>query len=312
MLSAIGSVAMALAVRFKRGGVIVNEHTLTREQTRAHVEALARWFDFIHLSDLPARLGRRQRRPFCLLTFDDGKRSNVTVTAPELERLGVPAAFYVVTGFLGGDKPLWFNLYDLLQKKLRTLPPGLSPHIVKRLPHDVLTERIERACRRYGVSADLDDDVAAMTWDQVRGLHRAGFSIGAHGVTHAIMTCESRKDAFENVAGSIARVSVETGAPCESFAFPNGNYTPELAKHAMQCGARTVMTTEPLWADGRFPLWRLPRVQLFGRQDRGTLELKIAVSATGRILVNPDGTGKVYRKINRLQDMRDASPEGRI
>ncbi|MDD5303376.1 MAG: polysaccharide deacetylase family protein, partial [Elusimicrobia bacterium] len=214
---------------------------------------------------------------------------------------GVPACFFVVTGFLGGEKPLWFNLYSLLQKKLGTMPPGLSPHLVKHLPHELLTERIERACRRHGVGADLDDDdVAPMTWDHVRALHAGGFSIGAHGVTHAIMTRETRSDAFENIAGSIARVSAETGAQCESFAFPNGNYTEELAKYAIQCGVRTVMTTEPTWADGRFPLWRLPRVQLFGVQDRGTVELKIAVSATGRILMNPDGTGKVYREINRL------------
>jgi hypothetical protein len=89
-----------------------------------------------------------------------------------------------------------------------------------------------------------------------------------------------------------------------SFAFPNGNYTAELAKHAIRSGARMVMTTEPTWADTTFPLWRLPRIQLFGTQDRGTLELKIALSATGRILTNPDGTGKVYRQINRLSRTR--------
>lgn len=297
MLSAVGTAAMALASRFKSGGVIVNEHTLTREQTRAHVEALARWFEFIHLRDLPARLGRPRRRPFCLLTFDDGKRSNATVTAPELERLGVPASFYVVTGFLGGEKPLWFNLYRVLREKLANLPPDLSPHLVKQLPHDLLLERIERTCRRYGVRADLgDDDVAPMSWDQVRALHASGHGIGAHGVTHAIMTRETKEDAFANIARSIARVGAETGAPCESFAFPNGNYTPELARFAIRCGVRSVMTTEPTWADGRIPLWRLPRVQLFGSQDRGTVELKIAVSATGRVLVNPDGTGKAYRR----------------
>lgn len=297
MLNAISAAAMAVASRFRNGGVIVNEHTLTREQTRAHVEALGRWFEFIHLNDLQARLGRRQRRPFCLLTFDDGKRSNATVTAPELARLGVPACFYVVTDFLGGQKPLWFNLYAALRKRLAAPPPGLSPHLVKQLPHDVLMERLERACRRHGVSVDLsDDDVAPMSWNQVRALHAGGHSIGAHGVTHAIMTRETRTNAFENIARSIARVSAETGAPCVSFAFPNGNYTPELARHAIDCGARTVMTTEPTWADGRSPLWRLPRVQLFGAQGRGMVGLKIAASATGRILVNPDGTGMAYRE----------------
>jgi peptidoglycan/xylan/chitin deacetylase (PgdA/CDA1 family) len=298
MLSAAGSIAMALAARFKDGGLIVNEHTLTREQTRVHAEALGRWFDFIHPDELPERLTRRAKRPFCLLTFDDGKRSNATETAPELERLGIPACFSVVTGFLGGQAPLWFDLYALLKKELGTLPPGLSPRAVKQLPRDLLAERIERACRRYGVRADPDDDhVASMTWDQVRDLRRRGFGIGAHGV-------ETREDALEEISRSIARVSAETGEQCASFAFPNGNYTAELARHAMSCGVRMVMTTEPTWADAGFPLWRLPRVQLFGGQDRGTIELKVAVSATGRILKSGDGNGMIYREINRLSKRR--------
>lgn len=301
MLSALGTAAMSLAARFKAGGVIVNEHTLTREQVRVHVEALGRWFDFIHPDDLPDRLGRRLRRPFCLMTYDDGVRSNATEIAPELERLGVPACFFVVTGFLGGQTPLWFDLYSMLKKRLGTPPPGLSARVVKQLPHDLLKERIERACRQHGVIANLDDDdVAPMTWDHARDLHKRGFSIGAHGAKHAILTRETKEDAFDDIARSIAHVSAETGAQCSSFAFPNGNYTAELAQHAISCGARMVMTTEPTWADSRFPLWRLPRVQLFGYQDRAKLELKIAASATGRILRSGDGTGLVYRAINRL------------
>ena len=307
MLSALGSAAMAVVTRFKAGGLIVNEHTLTREQIRVHVDALARWFDFIHPDELPDRLLRRRGKPFCLLTFDDGYRSNATVAAPELSRLGVPACFFVVTEFLGGRTALWSDLYALLQKKLGTLPPGLSPETIKQLPHDLLAERIERACRRHGITPDLENEhVAAMTWDQVRDLRARGFSIGAHGATHAIMTRETREDAFANIARSIARVSEETGAQCSSFAFPNGNYTAELAQHALRCGARMVMTTEPTWVDAGFPLWRLPRVQLFGYQERAMIDLKIAASATGRILKGADGTRMVYREINRLSRAKAA------
>src|SRR6266542_1896036 len=83
-----------------KAGVIINEHTLTALQTHRHVNVLGRWFDFIHHDQLLDRIQRPRARPFCLLTFDDGKQSGYTETAPELERLGVPAVFYVTTRFL--------------------------------------------------------------------------------------------------------------------------------------------------------------------------------------------------------------------
>ena len=55
-LDAVGRLSLAFVRLLKAGGVIVNEHVLSLEQTRRHVEALGRWFDFIHLSDLPKRI----------------------------------------------------------------------------------------------------------------------------------------------------------------------------------------------------------------------------------------------------------------
>jgi hypothetical protein len=56
------------------------------------------------------------------------------------------------------------------------------------------------------------------------------------------------------------------------------------------------MTTEPMWVDSSFPPWRLPRVQFMDWHGRARIELKLAAAATGRLLANPDGTGRRYRK----------------
>ncbi len=279
-------------------GVIINEHTLTALQTRLHVETFSRWFDFIHYNELLDRLSRPGPRPFCLLTFDDGKRSNATETAPELERMGVPAVFYVTTSFLTDGLPLWFDRSDAIRRSLGYSPPELEDETLKKLPFTLLTERLDRACAKYEVTPNMEsDDIRPMTWEEARELAGRGFTLGAHGLRHTVLTCETEADALSEISQSIEEVKTELGE-CLTFAFPNGNYTKRLAHYALECGVETVVTTEPMWVDNRFPLWRLPRVQFFGSDSRAKIELKMAVAATGRLLTNPDGTGRHYRKIN--------------
>jgi peptidoglycan/xylan/chitin deacetylase (PgdA/CDA1 family) len=286
----------------KKAGVIINEHTLTALQTRKHVEVLGRSFDFIHHDELLDRIRRPRPRPFCLLTFDDGKRSGYTETAPELQRLGVPAVFFVTTGFLSDGLPLWFDQYEALLTSMGSIPEGLEPETLKEMPLTLLSDRVARACKKNGVVMSMDDDtVRPMSWNEARDLARRGFTIGAHSVRHAVLTREPESDALTDIEQSITEVSAQIGSPCQSFAFPNGNYTARLGRHALACGVSTVMTTEPVWADDRFPSWRLPRVQLFGTQGRLRIELKLAIAATGRWLRNPDGTGRLYRRIIHLQ-----------
>ena len=304
------SFLLALVRQVKRGGVIINEHDLTSAQTRRHVGVLGRWFDFIRLDELPRRLAQPGRRPFCLLTFDDGKRCNVTEIAPELERLGVPAVFYVTTAFLTNGTALWFDRRKALVRALGQCPAGLELETLKQLAFAALNERLDRACAQFGVRPEMEsDDVRPMSWKDTRSLSRRGFVIGAHGLTHAILIRETRERAFAEIEESLAKVSSELGAPCKTFAFPNGNYSPELAQHALQCGASTVMTTEPVWAESHSALWRLPRIQLFGESTRTRIELKVALAGLRGVLANPDGSGRAYRQVDKRRSALRQSPQ---
>ncbi len=301
------SIAIARRIGGRKGcGVIVNEHVLPVRETRVHVEALSREFDLIHHDELLGRLSRPRPRPFCLLTFDDGKRSVATTTAAELERLGVPAVFYLPTRSVTDGSPLWFDRHLAIWKSLGHLPPELDIRVLKQLPLDLIDERLDRVCARHNLALDLTgDDVLPMSWAEARDLARRGFTIGAHSVRHAILTREPEARALDEIRQSIEDVACGLGTPCVSFAFPNGNYTARLARQAVECGARTVMTTDPAWVDGRFPCWRLPRVQLLGEDNAAKIGFKLALAATGRLLTNPDGTGRLYHRINQLCDDHD-------
>ncbi|MDB6063916.1 MAG: polysaccharide deacetylase [Pedosphaera sp.] len=298
MFHFVTSFLLRLACQLNGGGVIINGHTLTRCQTRLQLETLGRWFDFIRLEELPLRLIHPARRPFCLLTFDDGKRNNFTEIAPELELRHVPAVFYVTAEPLSTGTWLWFDRRNQLVRQLGHCPAGLELQTLKNLPFCLLMERLDHACAHYGFTpASESDNLRPMSWDEARDLARRGFTIGAHGLTHAILTRETNERASAEIEGSLAKVSSELGAPCTTFAFPNGNYTPELAQHALRSGATTAMTTEPMWVNGRSPFWRLPRIQLFGEFTGVRMELKIALAALRGVLANPDGSGRAYRRM---------------
>ena len=277
-------------------GIVVNEHTLGREATILLVDVLSPWFEFISLEELPARRESAGRLPFCLLTFDDGKKSNATVTAPMLRSLGVPAAFYVPTDFLSQAEPLWFDSYRALVQKVGAAPPGLEWGTVKTLPHRIRMERLRLETGRHRVRVEESEDVQAMSWDDARQLAAQGFTIGAHGATHAILTRETRETAFREIERSMARVGEELGEPCRTFAFPNGNHDLELGRHAMACGATTVMTTDPGWVGRGTATSSLPRVQLYQSSSRRHIRLKIVLATVPGVLVNPDGTGRAYRR----------------
>jgi peptidoglycan/xylan/chitin deacetylase (PgdA/CDA1 family) len=287
---------VALACRVKRGGVILNYHTLSAAQMRAQIELWAPRFDFIHHNELGKRIESPGRKPFCLITFDDGKTSNLTEAAPVLAQYGVPAVFYIVTKFADGELPaLWFDAYRAFLKELGETPQGLTPAELKRLPHQQRMERIENAYQAYGFKAALrGDDMTALSWDQVRELNSQGHTIGAHSETHPVLTTVPVAEAKAQIERSMARVREEVGGACASFAFPNGNHTEELARYAMHRGAQTVMTTDPTWTGPSDERWRLPRVQIHSTQSVSWHQLKVFVASLGCILQNEDGTGRKY------------------
>ncbi|EGV15975.1 polysaccharide deacetylase family protein [Thiocapsa marina] len=72
-------------------------------------ELLARTFRVVPLSQQLDRLGREDCGGTLSITFDDGYLDNFEHAAPILERLGLPATFFVATGFIGTDAVAWWD-----------------------------------------------------------------------------------------------------------------------------------------------------------------------------------------------------------
>ena len=78
------------------------------------------------------------------------------------------------------------------------------------------SEEASRWDQKAGISSEW------MNWDEVRDLHRRGFEIGAHTVTHADLGVVSGPEARREIVDSKAGLESRLGSPVTLFAYPFG------------------------------------------------------------------------------------------
>ncbi len=85
----------------------LNDWDPTAPEFESQMRALSRFFTPLALGEGVERLrnGNLPAHAACV-TFDDGYRDNVDVALPILRRHGVPATFFIATGYLNGGR-MW-------------------------------------------------------------------------------------------------------------------------------------------------------------------------------------------------------------
>jgi peptidoglycan/xylan/chitin deacetylase (PgdA/CDA1 family) len=84
--------------------------TTTEGDFRALCDLFRGHFDVVGLPELLDALAAAQSLEGKLaITFDDGYLDNHRVAAPYLDKLGLPATFFISTGFVGTDRVPWWD-----------------------------------------------------------------------------------------------------------------------------------------------------------------------------------------------------------
>jgi peptidoglycan/xylan/chitin deacetylase (PgdA/CDA1 family) len=210
----------------------------------AQLQFLAREFDVIGIEDVESAVGRGRGR-YVLLTFDDGYRDNFTEAFPLLERLRLPATFFVASGFLDGREISWWDEIAWMVHASRTSelvlpdsqdrPLSLRPaerrrtvksliNQYKRLSPAATAEFLARlgeatGSGRHGRS---NGHQFWMTWDDVRKLRAAGMQIGGHTATHQRLAQLSPDEQDAEIALCKQRLESELGERMRWFSYPDG------------------------------------------------------------------------------------------
>lgn len=206
------------------------------------METVSGLFRVLPLAEAAARLqrGTLPSRAACI-TFDDGYADNHDVALPILQSLGLPATFFVATGFLDGG--MMFN--DRILETIRRLSPGvqdlgflglgmreipverearhaLAMEAIRAVKHLPGEERSQRVAALQALSPSPLPRDLMMTTAQVRALDAAGMEIGGHTHTHPILARLPGPAAKEEIARGKETLESMLGHRIRLFAYPNG------------------------------------------------------------------------------------------
>jgi peptidoglycan/xylan/chitin deacetylase (PgdA/CDA1 family) len=239
--------------------------------------------------DLPealAALGEGGRLPSrsVAITFDDGYRDNLDRAAPMLERLGLPATFFLAPALLSGEiSPWWERLGWAVANTTRTTVPFGDDDLDLTAPratasYGVMCESVKRRTqaqrlRRVDELVDLleprghyDDSTLMLDWDGARALARKGFTIGSHSLDHAILCNEEPEEQYRNLASSRIRLQDELDVGVDLLAYPNGtqrDFDDVTIAAAAAAGFRSAITTIDGWNHRETPPYELRRFVVY-------------------------------------------------
>tara|TARA_B100000035_G_scaffold100972_1_gene85643 strand:- start:298 stop:1263 length:966 start_codon:yes stop_codon:yes gene_type:complete len=182
------------------------------------------------------------------VTFDDGFKNNYECAAPILNKLNIPATFYICSGMIDSNKMFWVDkIEDCINRtKKNTIEILLDASfefslMSKEEKIEALTE-IKSYCKSADVKTkervlkDLElisgvqpkassaMNYQMMSWDELKSLNdNQLFTIGGHTLYHDIMSSHvNEENMFKDIELSIGLLEFNLNEKIIHFSYPEG------------------------------------------------------------------------------------------
>lgn len=203
------------------------------------------------------------------VTFDDGYADNHTLAAPILRALGVPATVYVATASIDDRVPFWVAAVRVLARRasgrlhVRGAPPvDLGDPPARERAARAITgalvpveapdraDRIAEAAEAAGIDVRAALAGTMLGSAQIVDLHRQGWSIGAHTVTHGNVAQMGAAAARREIEESRDALAAIVGEAVVHFCYPNTGgrhryFDAEAASILASAGFQSAATSRP-------------------------------------------------------------------
>ncbi len=242
-----------------------NLWSATAEDFERQIAQISQRFDVIGLPDFERALADPHGR-YVMVTFDDGYRDNYSLAYPILKRHGVPATFFLTTGFIDAPQVPWWDEIAWMVRTSRltaldasrwTSSPvsfdepdreaaiGRLLAVYKGLAGEQTEEYLEFLAEALQ-SERCPNQIANelwMTWDMIREMQSNGMTFGGHTVTHPVLSNLPSQQQDWEIGECKRRLIEELGEPIEAFSYPVGGRASfntftraSLARHGYRWG----------------------------------------------------------------------------
>jgi peptidoglycan/xylan/chitin deacetylase (PgdA/CDA1 family) len=236
---------------------------------------------------------RKPRGIHVLVTFDDGYGDNYELAYRALRRHGLPATFFIATGFIDRPRlPWWDEIAAIVTSTpldaLRLEPwfPAPLPlgepeqrqaakrallAAYKRLPNAEAAAMLDHLRQIAGVDTrDLAESLW-MSWDMLREMAANGMTIGGHTVNHVILSRVPKEEQWREIADCARRIEQEIGTPMRYFAYPVGkrnSFDSDTTECLRRIGVRYAFTYYGGFATADANPYDMPRMAIEPHVDR--------------------------------------------
>jgi peptidoglycan/xylan/chitin deacetylase (PgdA/CDA1 family) len=251
--------ASVFQARRQVGMRVIKFHGVDGEEYRtevfeAQLEFLKRHFSIVRLESIVKRAAD-ENGSTCndiALTFDDGLRNHYTIVYPILQRLKIPATFFVCPGLIDSGRWLWNHearerlrilraeRRAALARELQASASGVEELVtwMKTLPVDArnsVEEAIRRATPEYEPTARQRSQYDVMSWKELSSIDSSLVTIGSHTVTHPILTTLTAGELSYEICESRRWLEEKLKRPIEHFCYPNGAFNEAVLTCVRNC-----------------------------------------------------------------------------